>query len=191
MESSLEMPQVRSTPSPEQVQTAPPVPYPTQTATAANTPPPLPHVQSPPPAAALPAALGSAAYQAPPPPPALAPLAPPKSSPKPSPAPTAAPVAEIKFAADATALSGEDRQSLEKVASLYQQNPGKIRVVGYAGPGGGAAEQLSSFRTALDRAQAVAAALTEAGIPADKIAVEAAPSDANAVDSRAEVLLEH
>jgi hypothetical protein len=32
MESSLEMPQVRSTPSPEQVQTAPPVPYPTQTA---------------------------------------------------------------------------------------------------------------------------------------------------------------
>jgi hypothetical protein len=33
--------------------------------------------------------------------------------------------------------------------------------------------------------------LTKAGIPADKIAVEAAPSGADLVESRAEVLLEH
>ena len=74
---------------------------------------------------------------------------------------------------------------------LYQQNPGKIRVIGYANAGSGAAEQLNSFRAALDRAQAVAAALTQAGIPSDRIAVEAAPSGSNTPENRAEVLLEH
>jgi outer membrane protein OmpA-like peptidoglycan-associated protein len=217
MESSLEMPQVRSTPHPEQVQTASPPPYPppapvaantpppqpaantppaptaanTPPQTAANTPPPTPRIETPPAPVPLPAALGSTAYQAPPPPPVLAPLAPAKASPKPSPPPPGAPVAEIKFAADSTSLSQDDRQTLEKVATLYQQNPGRVRIVGYAGAGSGAAEQLNSFRAALDRAQAVAAVLKEAGIPSDKIAVEAAPSDASAVESRAEVLLEH
>jgi outer membrane protein OmpA-like peptidoglycan-associated protein len=114
-----------------------------------------------------------------------------KSSQKPLPAAPGTPVAEVKFAADSTALSEEDRQSLEKVVPLYQQNPGKLRVVGYASAGSGATEQLNSFRTALDRAQAVAAALTQAGIPADKIAIEAAPSAAEPVESRAEVVLEH
>ncbi len=191
MESSLEMPQVRSTPSPEQVQAALPPPYPTPAPPAANAPPPAPHLQSPPAPTPLPAAIGSAAYQAPPPPPVLAPLAPTKGSPKPPPAPVGAPVAEIKFAANSTVLSAEDRQTLDKVATLYQQNPGKVRIVGYAGAGSGAAEQLNSFRAALDRAQAVAAALTKAGVPSDKIAVEAAPSDASSGESRAEVSLEH
>jgi outer membrane protein OmpA-like peptidoglycan-associated protein len=204
----LEMPQVRSMPHPEQVQTASPPPYPTPTPvaanappgptaantpppTAANTPPPTPRIETPPAPVPLPAALGSTAYQAPPAPPVLAPLALTKGSPKPPPPPPGAPVAEIKFAADSTNLSQDDRQTLEKVAALYQQNPGRVRIVGYAGAGSGAAEQLNSFRAALDRAQAVAAVLKEAGIPSDKIAVEAAPSDASAVESRAEVLLEH
>jgi len=100
------------------------------------------------------------------------------------------PIAEIKFAADSHSLSEEDRQSLEKIVPLYQQNPGKIRIVGYAGAGTGAVEQLNGFRAALDRAQAVAAVLTEDGIPADKIQVEAAPS-ANEGEGRAEVMLEH
>jgi outer membrane protein OmpA-like peptidoglycan-associated protein len=207
MESSLETPQVRSTPHPEQVQTAPPPPYPTPAPVAANalpptaanapaptmanTPPSTPRIESPPAPVPLPAAIGSTAYQAPPPPPVLAPLAPAKSSPKPPPPPAAAPVAEIKFAADSTSLSQDDRQTIDKVATLYQQNPGKVRIVGYAGAGSGAAEQLNSFRAALDRAQAVAAALKDAGIPPDKIAVEAAPSDASTVESRAEVMLEH
>ena len=121
----------------------------------------------------------------------MAPLAPTNASPKPAPPPAGAPVAEIKFAADSTSLSQDDRQTIEKVAMLYQQNPGKVRIVGYAGAGGGAAEQLNSFRAALDRAQAVAAALTVAGIPSGKIAVEAAPSDASAIVGRAEVMLEH
>jgi outer membrane protein OmpA-like peptidoglycan-associated protein len=139
----------------------------------------------------MPEAIGSAAYQPPPPPPVLPPLATSgKSSQKPA-AAAGTPIAEVKFAADSTTLSDEDRLTLEKVVPLYQQNPGKLRVVGYAGAGSGAAEQLNSFRAALDRAQAVAAALTTAGIPSGKIAVEAAPSGADLVEGRAEVLLEH
>jgi len=117
-----------------------------------------------------------------------------KSGPKP-PAPVGTPVAEIKFGADSTSLSDKDRQTLETVVPLYQENPGKVRIVGYAGAGagagGGAVEQLNSYRSALDRAQAVAAALTQAGIPSDKIQVEAAPASANSGESRAEILLEH
>ena len=65
-----------------------------------------------------------------------------------------------------------------------------MRIVGYAAGGAGAVEKLNSYRTALDRAQAVAAALTKAGIPSDKIQVEAAPSGSDLGESRAEVLLE-
>ena len=113
-----------------------------------------------------------------------------KSGPKP-PAPVGTPVAEIKFGADSTSLSDKDRQTLETVVPMYQENPGKVRIVGYAGAGSGAVEQLNSYRSALDRAQAVAAALTQAGIPSDKIQVEAAPASANSGESRAEILLEH
>ena len=192
MESSLEMPKVRSTPNPEQVQAAPPPPYPVPSPTAANAPPTTPRLQSPTASAPLPTALDSAAYQPPPPPPVLAPLASSGRSVQKPPAPaTGAPVAEIRFAADSTNLNDDDRQTIGRIVPLYQQNPGKIRVIGYANAGSGAAEQLNSFRAALDRAQAVAAALTQAGIPSDRIAVEAAPSGSNTPENRAEVLLEH
>ena len=190
MESSLEMPKVRSTPNPEQVQAAPPPPYPTPAPTAANAAPATPRLQSPPAPAPLPAALDSTAYQAPPPPPVLAPLGGSGRAVRKAPGAAAGPVAEIRFAADSTSLSAEDRQTIGKIVPLYQQNPGRIRIIGYAGAGSGAVEQLNSFRAALDRAQAVAAALTQAGIPSDKIAVEAAPSGSNTPENRAEVLLE-
>ena len=96
-----------------------------------------------------------------------------------------------KFGTDSSTLTDKDRQTLETVLPVYQQNPGKVRIVGYAGAGSGAVEQLGSYRTALDRAQAVASALTKAGIPSDKIQVEAAPQGDNSGESRAEVLLEH
>jgi outer membrane protein OmpA-like peptidoglycan-associated protein len=192
METSLEVPNVRSVPNPEQVQSSPPPPYPVPAPTAANAPPAKPHLPTPPAPAPMPEAIGSTAYQPAPLLPVLGPLATSgKSSQKPPAATAGTPIAEVKFAAGSTTLSDEDRQTIEKVVPLYQQNPGKVRVVGYAGAGSGATEQLNSFRAALDRAQAVAAALTKAGIPADKIAVEAAPSGADPVESRAEVLLEH
>jgi outer membrane protein OmpA-like peptidoglycan-associated protein len=126
----------------------------------------------------------------PPPPPELAPV--PSAGKGGQKLPVAGtPVAEVRFPADSTNLSAEDRHTIEKVVPLYRENPGKLRVIGYAGAGSGAAEQLNSFRAALDRAQAVAAALTQAGIPSDKIVVEAAPSGSDPGESRAAVLLEH
>jgi outer membrane protein OmpA-like peptidoglycan-associated protein len=200
MESSLEMPQARATPQPEQVE---PVPAPPQLPPApkvANAQPSLPTglaaggVLTRAPSAA---ASGSAGFQPAPPAPELPPVAPSRSAAagdtktaaKP-PVPTGTPVAEIKFAGDSTGLTDKDRQILETVLPVYQQNPGKVRIVGYAGGGSGAVEKLNNYRAALDRAQAVAAALSQAGIPSDKIQVEAAPAGAGSGESRAEVLLE-
>jgi outer membrane protein OmpA-like peptidoglycan-associated protein len=145
----------------------------------------------------LPEAKSSAGYEPPPAPPEVPPVAPtrtaaatPGKGPKPPP-PIGTPVAEIKFGGDSTTLTDKDRQTLATVLPVYEQNPGKVRIVGYAGAGSGAVEQMNSYRAALDRAQAVAAALTKAGIPSDKIQVEAAPQGENSGESRAEVLLEH
>ena len=201
MESSLEVPQARATPEPEQIQPAPPPPQLPPTPRVAAAPTPLPGGLAAGGALApvpLPQAKSSAGYEPPPAAPELPPAPPPTRTAagnpgkgaKP-PARAGTPVAEIKFGADSTALTDKDRQTLETVLPMYQQNPGKVRIVGYAGAGNGAVEQLDSYRTALDRAQAVAAALTKAGIPSDKIQVEAAPQGANPGDSRAEVLLEH
>lgn len=201
METSLEVPQARATPQPEQIQPAPaapqlpPTPKVASTATVmpgglaaggALAPPPLPEVK------------GTAGFEPAPATPELSPspparsaaVAPGQGGPKP-PAAVDKPVAEIKFGADSTSLTDSERRALESVVPLYQQNPGKVRIVGYAGQGSGAVEQLNSYRTALDRAQTVAAALSKAGIPSDKIQVEAAPTGTNSGESRAEILLEH
>jgi outer membrane protein OmpA-like peptidoglycan-associated protein len=200
MESSLEIPQARATPQPEQVQPAPPRPSLPPTPKVANAPPSLPPglaaggVLAPTPSAAP---AGPAGFQPPPAPPELPPPAPARSAAGDdkasgrAPAPVAAPVTEIKFGGDSTNLTDKDRQTLEAVLPVYQQNPGKIRIVGYASGGSGAVEKLNSYRTALDRAQAVAAALKQAGIPSDKIQVEAAPGGTNPEENRAAVLLEH
>jgi outer membrane protein OmpA-like peptidoglycan-associated protein len=201
MESSLEVPQARATPEPEQIQPTPQPPQLPPTPKVAATPPPMPGGLAAGGALAplpLPRAKSSAGYEPPPAAPELPPVpptrtaatAPGKASAKP-PAPVGTPVAEIKFGTDSTTLTEKDRQTLETVLPAYQQNPGKVRIVGYAGAGSGAVEQLDSYRTALDRARAVAAALTNAGIPSDKIQVEAAPRGENSGESRAEVLLEH
>jgi outer membrane protein OmpA-like peptidoglycan-associated protein len=201
MESNLEIPQARATPQPEQVQPSPPRALLPPTPKVANAPPSLPPglaaggVLARTPSAAP---AGSAGFQPPPAPPELPPPAPTRSATAgedkasgKAPAPVAAPVTEIKFGGDSTNLTDKDRQTLEAVLPVYQQNPGKIRIVGYASGGSGAVEKLNSYRTALDRAQAVAAALKQAGIPSDKIQVEAAPGSTNPEENRAAVLLEH
>ena len=200
-ESSLEVPQARATPQPEQIESAPLPPQLPQPPTVASTASPLPGgfaaggALAPTP---LPQAKAAAGFEPAPAPPELPPppaptraaaAEPGKSTQNPPPAVT--PLAEIKFAADSTSVTESDRQKLETVVPLYRQSPGKVRVVGYAEAASGAVEQLNGYRAALDRAQAVAAALTKAGIPSDKIQVEAAPAGANSGESRAEVLLEH
>ena len=107
-----------------------------------------------------------------------------------APAATAAPVAEIAFAAGSKSLSDSDMAALKKVAALYQEHPGKLRVVGYVWVVG-AADPLATFGTALDQAHAVAAALAKTGVPAAKIAAEASPAKAAAAADHVEVLLEH
>ena len=202
MESSLQSPQISSLPEPAQSQPPPPPPpllrMPAASAGAGKTP--AAHLPAPPAPAPMPAAIASAEFQPPPPPPVLPPAAatrtaaatgPGKSGKPPPAAPVDMPVAQINFAADSTTLSDADRQSLGKIVPLYRRNPGKVRVIGYTGVGNTADQQLNGFQAALDRAQAVAAALAKAGIPRDKILVEAAPVGEDSGQSRAEVLLEH
>jgi outer membrane protein OmpA-like peptidoglycan-associated protein len=198
MESSLQSPRITSLPQPGQSQPAPPPPreltMPTASTSAAA--PAGARLPSPPAPAPMPAALGSAKFQ---PAPAAPHLPPPQirtatasgvGKPAKPPAPPVAytQVANIAFSGDATTLSEADRQSLGKIVPRYREKPGPVRVVGYAGVHSSAVQQLNSYQTALDRAQAVAAALTKAGIPADKIAVEAAPSGSDSGPGRAEIL---
>jgi outer membrane protein OmpA-like peptidoglycan-associated protein len=203
-ESSLEMPQVRSTPSPDAPRRAPPAASlpPTKTAAVAGgaapgTPATAPRIEGPPPPTPLPPAIGSTAYQPPPAAPVLAPpptrpaVAAPKGGQKKPPS-VSTRIAEIAFPADTTSLPGEEAPAIDKIVETYKQNPGTIRIVGYASGTAGrdAVEQLNAFRGALDRAQAVSKALAQKGIPADKIQVEAAPTGTSG-SSRAEVMLEY
>ena len=202
MESSLQSPQIASLPEPGQSQPPPPPPpllrMPAASAGAGK--PPAAHLPAPPAPAPIPASIASAEFQPPPAPPVLPPVSSPRTaaatgpgkSEKPAPrAPAEMTVAQINFAADSTTLSDADRQSLGAIVPLYRRDPGKVRVVGYTGVGNSADQQLNGFQAALDRAQAVAAALAKAGIPRDKILVEAAPIGEDSGQSRAEVLLEH
>jgi outer membrane protein OmpA-like peptidoglycan-associated protein len=201
MESRLQSPQISPLPEPQQSRPAPPPPPLLRMPAAATAGKSAPaHLPAPPAPTPMPAAIASAEFQPPPPPPVLPAAAPtrtaaatgPGNSGKQPPAPPVdTPVAQINFAADSTTLSDANRQSLGKIVPLYRRNPGKVRVVGYTGVGSTADQQLNGFQAALDRARAVATALAKAGIPSDKILVEAAPVGEDSGQSRAEVLLEH
>jgi outer membrane protein OmpA-like peptidoglycan-associated protein len=195
MESSLVPPRIPETPQPEQPEPAPPPPrLVSLPAAKSGGPAHLP----PQPAPAPVPPLGAAAYQPPPPPPVLASPAPtrtaaaaPAAKKPAAPAPVVTPVVDVTFAAGTTEISDADHAALDKVAALYRQHPGKLRVVGYAAVGQAAGDPMTSFRTALDHAQAVAAALAKTGIPASKIAVEATPANGSGSGDHAEVLLLH
>ncbi|MGH7113115.1 MAG: OmpA family protein, partial [Stellaceae bacterium] len=192
-------PRIPALPNPEQYEPAPPPPrlLSPPAASARGGAPPGPVRLPPPPASApLPAAIAPARFEPPPPPPVLAPATPTGMTAGEGPGKSAAalradtPVAEIDFVAGSTTLDEAGRQELGTIVPLYRRNPGKVRVVGYAGVGSSAVEQLNDFQTALDRAHAVAAALTKAGIPSDKILVEASPTGADSGQGRAEILFE-
>jgi outer membrane protein OmpA-like peptidoglycan-associated protein len=103
-------------------------------------------------------------------------------------------VAEIEFVKDDTRLSAEDNRRLPVVLKLYQANGGTVRVVGYGRRGFGpdaAQQELQSYSKAIDRANAVAQALTKLGVPTSSIVVQAAPVGDGLGEDRAEVLLEY
>lgn len=131
---------------------------------------PLP---SPPPAALAPPKV----------PPQVAAMPPPKLPPVP------VTVASLDVAPGAAGLPGDMRPRLGDVVAKYKERPRTVRVVSYAAPATGGAEQLNSFRSALDRAQIVAKELAGAGIPAKQIQTEASPSSPNAPTGRIEIQL--
>src|SRR5207253_3086042 len=161
-ESSLQMPVVRSAPEPEAMRPAPSPP-----ALAAL---PARAIAAPPPGPVIATAAPTPA----PPVPVLAPVAPPPAAvaatPKRTPAPTTVATLELRGSP-----GNPERVQIERVAALYKDKPGNVRVVGYAAPPSGA-DPLASYHAALERAQSVARALAEAGVPAGKIQTEAAPA---------------
>jgi outer membrane protein OmpA-like peptidoglycan-associated protein len=87
----------------------------------------------------------------------------------------------IEFADNSAQLPAQGRQQIEAAAKLYAQRGGLVRVIGQAMRGAGAdasAQELASFRLAIDRANAVSAALQAAGVPQAAVRAEAAPISA-------------
>jgi hypothetical protein len=155
-------PEVRSVPQAETPAAAPPPPV----LKGPGAPPP---VAAPPPAASStpaprtstpPAAVPSAPAQ---PPQQLATLGP------------GQPAAEIAFARDSAAFQGSGRSRLAEIAAAQRERGGTVRVVAEAAPAGGTSGALAAFSLALDRANAVAVALADAGVPQRSIQVETAP----------------
>ena len=103
--------------------------------------------------------------------------------------PVAMTVASLDVAPGSAALAGDIGSQLAAVVTQYRQKPRTVRVVSYAAPATGGAEQLNSFRAALDRAQLVAKELSGAGIPAKQIQTEASPASPNAPTGRIDVQL--
>jgi outer membrane protein OmpA-like peptidoglycan-associated protein len=163
LNSTLQSPEVRSSPEPEESRPPPAPPQvaggpvargsaPSRSLMAAGTPSPAPAVPS----------------LDPPPPPGAGP-----ASRRPAVGVT---LAAMNLPAGGGELGPAERARLNEVAAQYREKPGALRVVAHAAPAAGSAEQLNAYRAALERAQAVARALAEAGVPANKIQTEAAPA---------------
>ena len=84
------------------------------------------------------------------------------------------------------------RSTIGEIVKTHNTEGGTIRIVGF-GEASGKDAAVAGLTLALDRAQAVAVALTDAGVAAKDIAVEAAPVAAKggADAPRAEVYIEH
>jgi hypothetical protein len=178
--STLEVPQVRLVPEPETARPAPPTPA-------------LAAAPRPAPAPPMPAAVAATMPEPAPPVPDLAPAATPQTSVRAQ--PKRAPVATTVATLDIPVAGGAappDRAQIERVATLYRDNPGTVRVIGYAaapavGGGTGGGDPLGNYHAALDRAQGIARALAEAGIPAGKIQTEATPAGGARSPGRIEI----
>ena len=166
-ESSLTSPSVRSVPQGETPRPPPPpppgVPVPSQTQSQPAPQPPAAPQAPPPQTAALP-------------PPSLPPLAAGGAA---LPSGVGVTLGTVTFAGNGTKLSPEVLAQIREVAAVRQQNGGgTIRVTGYSvlqGEQVTIAPQLESFNLALDRARAVAAALTQNGVPLGSVEIGASP----------------
>lgn len=100
--------------------------------------------------------------------------------------------ANVSFAPGSAYLSAALRSTIGEIVKTHNSEGGTIRIVGF-GEASGKDAAVAGLTLALDRAQAVAVALTDAGVAAKDIAVEAAPVAAKggADAPRAEVYIEH
>lgn len=183
-ESTLVSPTIPSTP---QGQIPPPPPPPPEV--ARTSPPPAP-------------AVASAAQSAPSTAPQLTPPAGVRAGGQPSLAmrtpakaqnPISVSVGDVAFAQGSSDLAETQRSALAEIAGLYKQTGGDIRIVGHSEPGhsnDAIRQRIAGLDLALDRANAVAQALTKMGVPAHNIRVEAAPANAQE-QPRAEVFMEY
>ena len=168
-ESSLTPPSVRSVPQGETPRPAPPPP-PGVPVSAQTPSPPAP--QPPPQTAALPAP-----HLRPPPGAAIEPVTAGGGAALPSGA--GATLGTVTFTGNSAKLSPEVLAQVREVAALRERSGGgTIRVTGYSVPQieqGSIAPRLASFNLALDRARAVAAALTQNGVPLKSVEIGASP----------------
>jgi outer membrane protein OmpA-like peptidoglycan-associated protein len=159
-ESSLTPPSVRSVPQGETPRPPPPPPAGVPVSAQTRSPPVL---QPPPQTAALP-------------PPSLPPT---MGGGAALPSGVGGTLGTVTFAGNSAKLSPEVLAQVREVAALRQRNGGgTIRVTGYSEPQGAqdtVAPQLASFNLALDRARAVAAALTQNGVPVRSVEIGASP----------------
>jgi hypothetical protein len=162
---------------------------PSRPAPGQGSPSPIP---APAPSQLSPATVQSANPQPAPPPAAMPPLqasAATAVQPAPRLPPTPVTLASLDLSPTATALTAAEQARVADIAARYRDKPGIVRIVAYAAPAAGSAEQLNSFRAALDRAQLIAKALGAAGIPPKQIQTQAAPSTASAPPGRVDVQL--
>lgn len=86
-------------------------------------------------------------------------------------------LATIGFGSGSARLDRGDRSAIDQVASIHRRRGGLVVVVGHASREAGDArllhERIANLNVSLDRANAVARALQQSGVPADAIRVEA------------------
>jgi outer membrane protein OmpA-like peptidoglycan-associated protein len=182
-ESSLTPPSVRSLPQGETPRPAPPPPRGVPVSAQPQSPP----ASQPPPAAPQLHPPQTAAL----PPPSLRP---PAGGGAGLPLGVGETLGTVTFTGNSAKLSPEILAQVREVAALHQQNGGgTIRVTGYSEPQGdqdGMAPRLASFNLALDRARAVAAALTQNGVPLRSVEIGASPPPPGQAGGVVEMLLE-
>jgi outer membrane protein OmpA-like peptidoglycan-associated protein len=103
--------------------------------------------------------------------------------------PTGAPmqVAVIQFGAMSVELNGKDQAVLARVAQVQRSNGGKVRIVAHSAQdaAGSSPEVLArdNFEVSRQRAIAVANQLMRLGVPANRIAAEAASDEEPAYET--------
>jgi len=103
-------------------------------------------------------------------------------------------VGVVQFTGNSSRIEPSELQHIRDVAQMRQQSGGVIRVTAYSLNADGrdsAGSQLAGFDLALDRARAIALALTRAGVPARAVEIGATPAPPGTQGGTAELALQY